>query len=74
VCTRTKESAVAVASGRVLLVDDDVALGKVLGALLHQAGIHCVHVTSGDSALLELSRKPFEVVITDLRMPGMDTC
>jgi two-component system, NtrC family, response regulator AtoC len=56
----------------VLLVDDDPAVGKVLSGLLHQAGIDSVHVLSAEDALTELNRVYFEVVITDLLMPGMD--
>ena len=56
----------------VLVVDDDPAVGKVLGALLAQAGIKSDHVRDGAQALASLAQHPFEVVITDLRMPKMD--
>lgn len=59
-------------SASVLVVDDDPAVGKVLGALLAQAGIKSDHVRDGAQALASLARNPFEVVITDLRMPKMD--
>jgi two-component system response regulator AtoC len=58
--------------GHVLLVDDDPAVGKVLGALLAQAGIEAHHVLSGQAALDALGSRPVDVVITDMRMPGMD--
>ena len=63
---------VAEARGTVLVVDDDVAVGTVLVALLHQAGMAASHVASGDAALRALAIEPADVVITDLRMPGMD--
>jgi two-component system response regulator AtoC len=56
----------------VLLVDDDPAVGKVLGGLLGQEGIDSRGVHSGRDALLALEAEPFDVVITDLRMPEMD--
>ncbi len=57
----------------VLVVDDDPAVGKVLGALLAQDGIASVTVRSGAAALEELGRAFFDLVVTDLRMPpGMD--
>ena len=56
----------------VLVVDDDLALGRVLLALLRQAGLPGEHVSSAARALAELERRPFDVVLTDLRMPGMD--
>src|SRR4051812_26683508 len=60
----------AEASGSVLVVDDDPAVGKVLTALLEQAGILCRHVPDAPRALAALSQYPVDVVISDLRMPG----
>jgi DNA-binding NtrC family response regulator len=56
----------------VLVVDDDVALGRVLVAMLGQAGFSSVHVTSGAEALRRLEARPFDALLTDLRMPEMD--
>jgi len=57
---------------RVLVVDDDQAVGTVLGALLGQAGYEARHVTSGDAALAALLARHIDLVISDVRMPGMD--
>src|SRR3954468_6808774 len=58
--------------GSVLVVDDDVAVARVMGALLEQAG-HKVEVSSsGERALEILAERPFDVVVTDQAMPGMD--
>src|SRR5450432_787823 len=56
----------------VLLVDDDLAVLKVLSSLLAQAGISTFEAQSGEDALRLLDSRPVDVVITDLRMPGMD--
>jgi two-component system response regulator AtoC len=56
----------------VLIVDDDPAVGKVLSALIRQEGLQARDVRSADAALTLLEAHPFDVVITDLRMPGMD--
>jgi two-component system, NtrC family, response regulator AtoC len=56
----------------VLIVDDDPAVGRVLGALLQQAGISQRTVRTAAAALEELGRAFFDLVVTDLRMPGMD--
>jgi two-component system response regulator AtoC len=56
----------------VLVVDDDLAVGKVLTALLPQAGLEAVHEPSGAAALQRLESAPVDLVLTDLRMPGMD--
>jgi DNA-binding NtrC family response regulator len=60
------------ATGSVLVVDDDVAVGTVLVALLVQAGMKAAHVTSGAAALQTVEDRPPDVIVTDLRMPGMD--
>jgi two-component system response regulator AtoC len=57
--------------GSVLLVDDDPAVAKVLGALLAQAGLTVHTAASGQEALAVLGRKPIDVVVSDVRMPGM---
>ena len=56
----------------VLLVDDDPAVSKVLAAMLGQEGIVAAEVRSGADALQWLERHPADVVLTDLRMPGID--
>ena len=56
----------------VLLVNDDPAVSKVLSAVLGQEGIEAVEVRSGGEALEWLERRPADVVLTDLRMPGID--
>lgn len=56
----------------VLLVDDDEAVGRSVGALLGQDGIRATYVASGRAALEALEARPFGAVLTDLRMPGMD--
>ena len=56
----------------VLVVDDDVAIGKVLVALLRQRGLEATHVPSAEEAMRELDVRPYDVVLSDIRMPGMD--
>ncbi|WP_208726628.1 sigma-54-dependent transcriptional regulator [Corallococcus terminator] len=57
--------------GHVLLVDDDPALLKVLGALLTQAGLTPHPASNARDALALLARRPIDVVLSDVRMPGM---
>jgi two-component system response regulator AtoC len=57
-------------NGDVLVVDDDPDVGKVLEALLQQAGIASRWVPDADAALAVLRERPVDVVVTDLRMPG----
>lgn len=56
----------------VLLVDDEAGILTVLGALIADMG-YSVHVAgSGEEALEVLATQAPPVVITDIRMPGMD--
>jgi DNA-binding NtrC family response regulator len=57
---------------RVLLVDDEPAVGKVLAAQLKQAGFGATWVDNAEAALAEVGRRAYDVVVTDLRMPGLD--
>ena len=50
----------------VLVVDDDVAVGTVLVALLQQAGMTASHVPSGDAALRTLDHAYEPVSYTHL--------
>src|ERR687887_1592742 len=58
-------------SGTLLVVDDDSAVGMVFAALARQAGMDVFWVGSGEEALVELEHRPIDVVLTDLRMPGL---
>ncbi|HSO31415.1 MAG TPA: sigma-54 dependent transcriptional regulator [Labilithrix sp.] len=60
------------ASDAVLVVDDDVAIGRVLVALLEQRGHEATHVPSAEEAVRALDARPYDVVLSDVRMPGMD--
>jgi two-component system, NtrC family, response regulator AtoC len=55
---------------RVLIVDDEQNLRHMLQTLLKREGYEAVGVASVESALRELSDRPYDIVITDLRMPG----
>jgi DNA-binding NtrC family response regulator len=57
---------------RVLVVDDDRAVGMVLTALIAQAGHQARYVGSGPEALAALASGGVDVIVSDVRMPGMD--
>ncbi|MHB0955131.1 MAG: sigma-54-dependent transcriptional regulator [Pirellulaceae bacterium] len=58
--------------GRVLIVDDDRGMCEMLEADLRLREFECVWTTSPQTALQTLNAQPFHVVLTDLRMAGMD--
>jgi two-component system response regulator AtoC len=55
---------------RVLIVDDEQNLRHMLQTLLKREGYEPVGVASVEGALMELGERPYDIVITDLRMPG----
>ena len=57
---------------RVMLVDDDPDLLRLLSIRLQGAGYGVTAVESGEAALSQLSVASPDLVITDLRMGGMD--
>src|SRR5690606_28451252 len=61
-------------AGRVLVVDDEIDFARGLCRLISGqfAQVECAYVGSGDEALAELNAHGADLMITDLRMPGMD--
>ena len=57
---------------QVLLVDDDVGLLKLLAMRMHAAGYSVDTAESGEQALARLAAVQPRVVVTDLRMDGID--
>lgn len=60
------------AGSRVLLVDDEVVFTKNMSKLLSFRGYPVTAVNSGDAAIRELEQNHFDVIVLDLKMPGMD--
>ncbi len=57
---------------RILLVDDEVAFTRSLSRLLLVRGYEVRAVDNGKEALRALGEAPFDAVVLDLKMPGMD--
>ncbi len=59
--------------GRILLVDDDPVVRELTSSVLRRAGHVVVGVERASTALreLEIDHEGFDLVITDLVMPGM---
>ncbi len=57
---------------RILVVDDDVDLLRLLAIRLGSAGLDVTTADSAEGALARLNHEAPQVVITDLRMGGMD--
>ena len=57
---------------KVLLVDDEVVFTTNMGKLLTNRGYKVTAANSGDAAIQALEKEHFDVVVLDLKMPGMD--
>jgi two-component system response regulator PilR (NtrC family) len=56
--------------GKILVVDDEQSMREFLAICLRREGHELKLATSGTEALSKLRDQPFDLVITDLRMPG----
>ena len=56
---------------RILVADDEPSIRKVLQAHLSRDGHHVSVATDGADAIGRLAHEPFDLVITDLKMPGV---
>ena len=57
---------------RILLVDDEKDFVEMLSMHLSESGEHVIAAYSGQECLEKLAREPVDVIILDIKMPGMD--
>jgi DNA-binding NtrC family response regulator len=62
----------AAAQAHLLFVDDEPALRTLMADRLAERGFEVVQADTGEKALQLLEQFAFDVVVTDLRMPGVD--
>ena len=55
---------------RILVADDEPLFLRTTAELLRKAGYECACAADGNAALQALAREPFDLVISDLNMPG----
>lgn len=56
---------------KVLVVDDDPVVGKSIDRILSSRGYAVIAAAGGEEALDRLAREDYDMVYTDIRMPGM---
>ncbi len=66
------EKVVAPTRVRILLVDDSMVTREMERRLLEDAGFHVSAASDAQEALTLLAEEPFDCVVTDIEMPGMD--
>ncbi len=58
--------------GHILVIDDDRLIGKTLKKLLTKEGFRVTLASSGEEALIYVEKESFDLIVSDLKMPGMD--
>jgi CheY-like chemotaxis protein len=59
-------------SPKVLVVDDDAVVGRSFDRVLSEKGYSVTTALNGQEALNKLAGNGYDVVFTDIKMPGMD--
>lgn len=57
---------------RLLIIDTDISLATVLSDYLTSRGYQAQFLTSGKAALAAMEQKPFDVVLTELHVDGIN--
>ncbi len=65
-------SDVGVQRGRILVVDDDPALGEFLSRVLSAGGYEVAHELDSEGALGQVHAQQWDLLITDIELPGMN--
>lgn len=60
------------ADKRILIVEDDKHISKLVKYNLEKAGFECEVVITGEDALEALDQRPFHLIILDIMLPKMD--
>jgi DNA-binding response OmpR family regulator len=58
-------------TARILVVDDEAPIRMTLERLLRRRGYEVTVAGSGEEALEALDRQPFELLLLDLKLPGI---
>lgn len=59
-------------SPRILVVDDEMIVCESCQRILEEEGLEVEIALSGAEAFAKMRENPFDIVITDLKMPGID--
>ena len=59
-------------AAHVLLIEDDPRLAEMVSEYLGQAGFRVASAGSGEEGLARFAREPFDALVLDLALPGID--
>jgi two-component system NtrC family sensor kinase len=69
---KTQSTATTPLKGSVLVVDDEPGIVEVLTEILSSHGHNVTSATDGGEAMDRIAAGSFDVILSDMRMPGMD--
>lgn len=58
-------------SARILIADDDAVSCQLFSEVLEKEGYHVARAQSGEQALEQLEKRDYDLLLVDVRMPGM---
>jgi two-component system response regulator PilR (NtrC family) len=70
--TETVDPITAASAARILVVDDERSMREMLAILLRREGHDVVVAENGRRAIEYLDQRPFDLVVSDARMPDID--
>ncbi|MBO0694654.1 MAG: response regulator transcription factor [Verrucomicrobia bacterium] len=57
---------------RILIIEDETPVARQIASALTEAGHDPKNVPDGETALEEVKRTPFELIVLDIGLPGID--
>lgn len=70
-CPRTVENVTSGEMEKILAVDDEILIAELLSKWFSQEGYSCAAACGGLEALELMSREEFDLLVSDITMPGM---
>ena len=58
-------------TAQILIIEDDEEMRSLLKELLEEEGFETICASNASDALRELVKKPFDLIVTDIEMPGL---
>ena len=57
---------------RILIVEDEIPVARKIASALTEAGHDPKAIHDGETALAEVRKTPFDLIVLDIRLPGID--
>ncbi|MEQ8222977.1 MAG: response regulator, partial [Candidatus Eremiobacterota bacterium] len=70
--SHSEKDGVSTPQASILVVDDENTIRELLYRLLRSKGYHVVTASDGEEALKILKREQFDLLLSDIRMPGIN--